>query len=198
MIRYDVFRAVNPDESYPNTLFNVSIRKLKYDLPLPPYVCDELIKALTQSEKFERVEKFCSPLGLQKVRSELLSLETANRSPAYAGCKVLEDITEPELVNGYVLDLIAVNESAVREILRLAIEEQVFTDEVDAWIINHGSFFRYCRGFEIARMFFYADAEEKDEVMTFVDSHSFTEKSGAIAERSGSKLRFRDMVTRAT
>lgn len=154
MIRYDVFCALNPDENYPSSLYNLSLNGVKYDLPLLTPVCDALLEVLIRSGEFERVEKFCSPSGMQKVRSDLLTLETANQSPAYAGCEVLESISGPDIAVGYALHQAAVNVSAARKILHLAAEGGTFEKEMDAWIVEHLAYFTFCGGFEIARMYY--------------------------------------------
>ena len=194
MIRYDVFRALKTNIGYPLTLFNVSLREVKFDLPLPPSISDAIMEVLTRSGNFERVEKFCTPSGMDKIRSAPKVLQTTSQSPAYAGCDVLEDITGPDLVIGYVLYMIAANESAAREILRHAVEGGTFQQEVDVWIINHAVHFSYCGGFEIARMFCYSDVDEKANVNGFIDRFAFNEKPNPLAEIPGRKLRFRDMV----
>lgn len=194
MIRYDVFRALKSDVGYPLTLFNVSLSEVQFDLPLPPPICNAIMDVLSRSGNFERVEKFCSPSGLDKIRTATKVLQTANLSPAYAGCDVLEDITGPDLVIGYVLYMMAANESAAREVLRLAVEGGTFQQEVGVWIINHTAHFSHCGGFEIARMFCYSDVDEKANVKDFIDRFAFNEKPNPLANIPGRKLRFRDMV----
>ena len=194
MIRYDAFRALKSDVGYPLTLFNVSLSDVAFDLPLPPPICDAIMDVLIRSGNFERVEKLCTPPGLDKIRTAPKVLRTANLSPAYAGCDVLEDISGPDLVIGYVLYMIAANESAAREVLRLAVEGGTFQKEVDVWIINHTAHFSYCGGFEIARMFCYSDIDEKANVNGFIERFKFNEKPNPLAKIPGRKLRFRDMV----
>jgi len=194
MIRYDAFRALKSDVGYPLTLFNVSLSEVKFDLPLPPPICDAIMDVLSRSGNFERVDKFCTLPGMSKIRSEPKVLQTADLSPAYAGCDVLEDITGDDLVIGYVHYMIAVNESAAREVLRLAVEGGTFQKEVDVWIINHTAYFSYCGGFEIARMFCYSDVDEKANVNGFIDRFAFNDEPNPLADIPGRKLRFRDMV----
>jgi hypothetical protein len=194
MNRYDVFRAMNPDEQYPDTLCNVSMSEIAYDLFIPPKVGDAILEVLIQSGNFYCVERFCSPSGLRDIRSEYIEMWTADQSPVYAECEVREDISGAGIVNGYVLNMMAVNASAAKKILHLAVKGGTFTEEIDVWIVDRIGYFNFCGGFEIARMFYYTDADEKANVSDAVDSVSFSDKSKSLVERSGRKLRFRDMV----
>lgn len=194
MIRFNLFRALNPDEEYPNTLLNVSLREVKFDLPLPPTVCDALLEVLLRSGNFARIGKLCSPTGMQKIRSEPEAFDAATALPTFAGCEVIEDVTEPGLEIGYTLDMIAVNASAARKILHLAVEGGTFDEEVDVWIVNRIAYFTYCGGFEIARLLYYTDADEQAIVSNFVDSASFGDQSKSLTEKSECKPRFRDML----
>lgn len=194
MKRLNVFRALNPSKKYPLSPFNVTAQQVKYDLPLPAFVADSLAYELSPKGHFHRVEQFCTPLGIEKVRLKPQAFEPANQQPAYA-----ESIWQFNLSNfgapmGYLSEQAACNSLAATEILRYAIEEERFTKDVCDFILNRHAFFFNCGGFEIARLTYYFDPVGKQSVDDYVEKLTVSELPKPIAKTSARKLSFKDMV----
>ena len=169
MKRLNVFRALNPGKKYPLSPFNVTAQQVKYDLPLPAFVADALAYELSPKGHFHRVEQFCTPLGIEKVRQKPRAFESASPQPTYA-----ESVWQFNLSNfgppmGYLSEQAACNSLASAEILRYAIEQERFTKDVCDFILNRHAFFFNCGGFEIGRLTYYFDQEEKKTVDAYVD-----------------------------
>lgn len=194
MIRYDVFRALAPEEKYPDTPFAFRLNGVKYDLPLPPPVGDVLGDMLTKSGPFYSLDRYSSPEGVDEVRSDARCIDLPSRAPACADAEFRVDLTEPNNVMGYVSQIAVANRWAAAEIVRRAISTDTFDADVAEWITARFSFFHFCGGFEIARVSYYFDADEKTTVLAMIDGVSTSRNPKSLTERSGRKLRFRDMV----
>jgi hypothetical protein len=194
MIRYDAIRALNPNDEFPRTPFNLRIKAIEYHLPIPSTVCDVLADRLHNSGSFCRNFHLCTPFGMNAIRANPAILDTKGDSPAYAGCETVEDITEPRLTMGYVCWQASINQAGANKFMHLAIEDDTFDKEASEWIINRIPFIGNCGGFELIRMNFYTSAEEKNNVNCFIDGVSVSKEPKSIVEKAGHKLRFRDMA----
>ncbi len=192
MIRYDLFRAISPDESYPNTPFNLSLHEVKYDMPLPIVVSDAFMQQLTCNTKFNRIDKLCTPTGMKSIRCNPTSLNNIPHS--YAGCEIYHDIEEPNATMGFIKQTAIISKSIVESYLRFVIDTNNFDEDVVLWMYKHFKFLTSCGGVEITRMFFYTDPDEREQVLSIIDAPPVTHLPESIIESTGRKTSFRDMV----
>lgn len=193
MFRYDVFRALNPTQDYPSTLFNLCIKGVPYDLPLPPEVCDAIFDC-NYASKYERIDHLCSPNGIAMLRDDPGQIDHPDNLPAFAGCEVREDITGSDYVTGYTLHLLAFNEAVIKKLFVKPVERDSVADKASHWISEHIDHFAYCGGFEVARFLSYSTPQERAEVEEFVSRVAYGGEPDDLLERNARKLRFRDMV----
>lgn len=193
MLRYDVFRALNPTEDYPVSLFSVVIRGVPYDLALPPEVCDLIFESNCGS-KYERIDQLCSPNGFARLRENPALLDHPDDLPAFAGCEVREDTTGPDTVTGYTLHLLAFNEEVVRSLFMRPVERGSLADKASHWVKEHFYHLLYSGGFEVARYLCYTSSAEKKEVETFVSRVAYGGEADDLLERHVRKVRFRDVA----
>ena len=194
MIRYDLFRALNPDDKYPHTPFDVKLNSLRYDLPLPPPVGDVLLDLLSPKGPFRRLHGRCTPAGIEILRTSPDAFESERGVPSYAESEVVVEATPGRLVMGYVLHQVAASAATASEIARRAAEGG-FSDVAAAeWITQNCIFFQHCGGFELACVPYYFNTDEKDVVFSFVDGAVCRTEPKARAEQPSRFGMFREML----
>lgn len=162
LTRLDFFRALNPEENYPKSSLGLVAHRTEYDLLLPAFVADALAKELSPIGPFCRLDEFCTPMGMNAVRLTPLAFDPAQNRSAYAESKLHLDLGRDGHTMGCVMEQTACNTLAAADIFRYAMEGKRFETKVADWILNRSPFFLTCRGFEINRIRYYADLQERN------------------------------------
>ena len=164
LTRLDFFRALNPDESYPQSTPSLMAHRVKYDLVLPAFVADALAKELSPVGQFCRLDEFCTPMRMNAVRLTPPAFDHAQNLSAYVESRLHLDLSREGQSIGCVMEQAACNTSAAADLFLFAMEGKHFETTVADWILNRSPFFLNCRGFEINRITYYADLEGKNAV----------------------------------
>ena len=194
MTRFDYFRALNPDKGYPKSPFGIVSHGIKYDLPLPAFVANALAKELSYAGEFYRLDAFCTPKGVNVVRLTPPAFDPALGRSAYVESTLRLDLSQNEQTMGCVMEQSACNTLAAADIFRFAMEGGRFEADVADWILNRSLFFLHCGGFEVDRITYYSDLEEKNVVDTCVNAAKVSQEPKIIQKKSTRMLRFRDTL----
>ena len=193
LTRLDFFRALNPEENYPKSSLGLMAQHIEYDLLLPSFVADALAKELSPAGRFYRLDQFCTPMGLNAVPLTPLKFDPAQNRSACAESRLHLDLGRAGHTMGCVMEQAACTAQAAADIFGFAMEGSRFETKVADWILNRSPFFLSCRGFEINRITYYANAEEKASVDTSVCGVSASPEANPIVEISPHRVRFREV-----
>jgi hypothetical protein len=165
MIRFHLFRALNPTERYPASPIDLSFNGVRYDLTLPPRVGIAFARLLSPDGPFRRLDNYCHSTGFDVFRSIPYSFETDRPLAAYAESESHIESTEQGVPIGYILQQAAANAAAAKQILLSVIQGPTLTLDVVDWLFGHAAFMDYCGGFEIAHICCYASVDERETAL---------------------------------
>lgn len=162
MIRFHLFRALNPTERYPVSPLDLSFNGVRYDLTLPPRVGIAFARLLSPDGPYRRLDNYCHPTGFDVLRSIPYSLELERTFAAYAQSESRVESTEQGVPVGYIVQQAAANAAAAKQILLSVIQGPTLTLDVVDWLFGHAPFIDYCGGFEVAHICSYTSADERE------------------------------------
>lgn len=165
MIRFHLFRALNPTERYPASPIDLSFSGVRYDLTLPPRIGIAFARLLSADGPFLRLDDYCNPAGFDVIRSIPNSFEPEHTLAAYAESHSFDESTEQGVPVGYILQQAAANAEAAKQILLSVIQGPSLPFDVVDWLFGHAPFMDYCGGFEIAHICCYSSAEEREAAL---------------------------------
>lgn len=197
MIRYDLFRAIDPDDKFPSTPFNVRMNNLSYNLPLPQHVGDALSDLLSPKGPFFRLDGKCNPDGIYILSNRPKAFDQQRTIPSYAEATTRIETNYGGPLMGYVLQQGVASKLTAAEIARFALEGGIEPEATD-WIMKNSMFFYHCGGFEFARVSYYFNADEKNVVYTIVDGAVNYPEPKELAEQPGRFAMFREMLENTT
>lgn len=205
---FHLFRALNPDDRYPTTPFNIKLKDLRYHLPLPPPVGDHLADLLSSKGPFLCLERYCNPAGIDLLRSNPAGFEIGSGMPSYAESEIRVEAIQDGRVMGYIMQQAATNALAAQEILRFAIEDWASHQgsiafagsEHEAaieWVMQYGTFFQHCGGFEMVRISYYFNADEQNAAYSMIDGDFSDPMPSELKEDHQRFALFRDLLERS-
>lgn len=165
MMRFHLFRALNPTERYPASPIDLSFNGVRYDLTLPPRVGIALFRLLSPEGPLLRAENYCTPFAFDVIRSLPYSFEPDRKVAAYAECEDHVEFADQVAPVGYVMQLAAANAAATHRIMLSTIQGPTQTFDVVDWLFGHAPFMDYCGGFEIAHICCYAGVDERETAL---------------------------------
>ena len=174
MIRTAYFQALAPDAQFPKTAFNLKVNDVRYHLPLPLLVGDYLAGLLSPTGPFRCLEHYCSPLGIEILRTQPDAFEQNRGFPTYAESEKCLQSDQGVLT----IHEIAASTLAAAEIERFAIEGGILSPEIAEWIMENSIFFQHCGGFVLALVhysFSPTDYEFDDGVIQITDPEGLLE-----------------------
>ena len=161
MIRFHLFRALNPTERYPASPIDLSFNEVRYDLALPPRVGIAFARLLSPDGPFHRLDSYCHPTGFDVLRTIPYSFQPDRTFAGYAECESHVESTEHGVPIGYILQQAAANAASAKQILLSVIHGPALTLDVVDWLFGYAPFMDYCGGFEIAHICCYASVDER-------------------------------------
>ena len=162
MIRFHLFRALQPAARYPVSPLDLSFNGVRYDLTLPPRVGIAFAHLLSSGGPFHRLSQYCNVTGFDALRTGPDSFRSGRPLGAYAEFESCVESTAQGVPIGFVAQFAAADAAAARKILRSAIDGKTFTFDVVDWIFGHAPFLDYAGGFEIAHVCSYASTDERE------------------------------------
>jgi len=165
MIRFHLFRALNPTERYPVSPIDLSFSGVRYDLTLPPRVGIAFARLLSPEGYFRRLDNYCHPNGFEILRTIPYSFQPERTFAGYAESESHVESTEQGVPVGYILQQVATNAEAAKQILLSIIQGPSLPFDVVDWLFGHAPFIDYCGGFEIAHICCYSSAEERETAL---------------------------------
>ena len=189
-----MFSPLRRLSGYPKTSVDVNIGHVRYDLILPAEVSDELLVHFVKSTNlYRQVSRYCNAEGIDAIRASPSLLDDESHGmPSFAiSFYGVEDAAHDDAMNGWVALRIAVGPLAAQQLYNLACHRESISPELADYITSHAAYFQRCGGFELLRIRYYFDAEDRYSVMLDLDRDE--PPSFAIHERRGAKLRFRDV-----
>jgi len=159
MIHYALFQALSPDDLFPSTPINLKLNDIRFHLPVPQSVADYLAGLLSSKGPFRCLD-LCNPEGIKTLRTRPDAFELDRGLPTYADSEMNIQF-DP---GAWSVHEIAVSSLAAAEIERLAIEGGIMMSDVSDWIMQNSIYFQHCGGFVLARLRYYFDADDMDEI----------------------------------
>jgi hypothetical protein len=191
-----LFSPLRKQSGFPTTSVNLKIADVKYDLVLPAEISDQLLVHFIGSEdSYRRVDRYCNSEGMDAIRARPFLLSDEYRGlPTFAvSFYGVEDGDDDDKMNGWVALRLLASGLAARQLYHRAHRREFITQELADYIIRHDAYFEQCGGFELLRIRYYFDAEDRYTVMLDLDRD---EPPGALLkERGRMKTRLRDMMS---
>lgn len=190
-----LFSPLRKQPGYPTTSVDLTVVDVKYDLILPAEVSDLLLLHFIHSDgSYRQIARYCNPEGIEAVRARPTLLDDESEgAPTFAvSFNAIEDVQNDDAVIGYVALRLAVGPLAARQLYNRACRRQRITEELADYIVSRDAYFQHCGGFELLRVRYYFDAEDRYLVMLDVERD---EPPGALLkERKQTKTRFSDLL----
>lgn len=186
-----MFSPMRRLSGYPKTSVDVNIGHVRYDLILPAEVSDELLVHFVKSTNlYRQVSHFCNAEGIDAIRASPSLLDDESHGmPSFAiSFYGVEDAAEDDAMNGWVALRIAVGPLAAQQLYNLACQRKSITPELADYITSRAAYFQRCGGFELLRIRYYFDAEDRYSVMLDLDRDE--PPSAVLKERGQGKTRF--------
>lgn len=186
-----LFSPLRRLSGYPKTSVDVNIGHVRYDLILPADVSDELLVHFVKSTNlYRQVSHFCNAEGIDAIRASPSLLDDESHGmPSFAiSFYGVEDAADDDAMNGWVALRIAVSPLAAQQLYNLASQRESITPELADFITSRAAYFRRCGGFELLRIRYYFDAEDRYTVMLDLDRDE--PPSLSLIERNSKKLSF--------
>ena len=112
-----------------------------------------------------RLDKYCGSTGFKQLRAYPRDADfLAAGNPAYAEIKLALEICDDVCNSGYLAHYIAFCLPPIKSIGDVLRHMQVTDSAVDTYIRNSSFFFMESGGFELARLTYYFNDVERDEV----------------------------------
>jgi hypothetical protein len=163
MIRFDLFRALEPDQKYPMPPLDVKFRDVSYDLPLPPPVGDVFGELLRPGGPFLKLDNYCDRIGIDALRFRPERFEDEHSFGSYALSRTRVRAVRHGVEMGYVVLQAAASQIAATKITEFARKGR-FLPEASDWITTNAHFLVQSGGFEMVRVFYYFNDEERQAV----------------------------------
>ena len=189
-----MFSPMRRLSGYPKTSVDVNIGHVRYDLILPAEVSDELLVHFVKSTNlYRQVSRFCNAEGIDAIRASPSLLDDESHGiPSFAiSLYGVEDAAGDDAMNGWVALRFAVSPLAAQQLYNLACQRESISPELADYITRRAAYFQRCGGFEVLRIRYYFDAEDRYDVMLDLDRDE--PPSLALKECKREKIRFRDM-----
>lgn len=193
-----LFSPLRRLSGYPKTSVDVKIGHVRYDLILPAEVSDELLVHFVKSTNlYRQVSRFCNAEGIDAIRASPSLLDDESHGmPSFAiSFYGTEDAADDDAMNGWVALRIAVGPLAAQRLYNLACQRESITPELANYITSRAAYFQRCGGFELLRIRYYFDAEDRYSVMLDLDRDE--PPSVALKEHRSSKTRFGEFALSA-
>lgn len=189
-----MFSPLRKQSGYPKTSVDVNIGHVRYDLILPAEVSDELlVHFIGSTDSYRQVARYCNAEGIDAIRAcpSLLDDESHGKPSFAVSFYGVEDAAGDHETNGWVALRLAAGPLAARLLYNYACQRESITPELADYIISREAYFKQCGGFELLRIRYYFDAEDRYSVM--LDLEQNEPPNAILKERSGTKTRFSDM-----
>lgn len=190
-----LFSALRKQPGFPKTSVDLTIANVTYDLILPPEVSDQVLTHFVGStDSYRRVDRYCNAEGIDAIRAHppLLSDEYRGLPTFAVSFNGVEDAEDADNMNGWAAVRLAVGGLAARQLYNRARRREFIVDELADYIISHAAYFEHCGGFELMRIRYYFNGEDRYSVMLDLDRD---EPPGALLkERQRGKTRLRDVL----
>lgn len=188
-----LFSPLRKQPGFPTTSVNLTIADVKYDLVLPAEISNQLLVHFIGSEdSYRRVDRYCNAEGMDVIRAHPTLLSDEYRGlPTFAvSFYGVEDAEDDDNMNGWVALRLLVSGLAARQLYHRAHRREFITQELADYILSHDAYFEQCGGFELLRIRYYFDAEDRYTVMVDLDRDE--PPSAILREGQKTKSRFRD------
>lgn len=190
-----LFSPLRKQPGYPTTSVGLTIADVTYDLILPAEISDELLVHFIRAVgSYRQVSRYCNAEGLDAIRDHPALLDDEYRGlPTYAITFYgSEDAEDQDAMNGYVALRLAVGPLAARQLYNRACGCESIDQELADYIINHDAYFKQCGGFELIRIRYFFDSDDRYTVMLDVEKDE--PPDAILKERTRTKSRFRDVL----
>jgi len=188
-----LFSPLRKQPGYPTTSVGLTIADVTYDLILPAEISDELLVHFIRAVgSYRQVSRYSNAEGLDAIRDHPALLDDEYRGlPTYAITFYgVEDAEDQDATSGWVALRLAVGPLAARQLYNRAVRRESMSTELADYIISHDAYFKQCGGFELLRIRYYFDAEDRYSVMLDVEADE--PPDAILKERGRTKSRFRD------
>lgn len=159
MIRFALFQALKPDASFPALPFSVKLNQTHFQFPIPALVRDFIVDLLQSKAPFERLENYCSPLGIEILRTQPRAFGLNDHWQTYA---VAESHRTADGATIAVEEL-AVSSATATSIVQIALDGNIHDLEVSSWIVRNGRLLRAAGGFVLTYLCYSLDADVSNE-----------------------------------
>jgi hypothetical protein len=186
-----LFAPLRRRAGYPDNTMDLRIGGITYDLIVPVDTSDALVlHFLDSSGGYRRVARYRDDAGIDAVRADPTLLDDACRGvPCYAD-SVSGYETDDHVLTGYVSLRLAVSSLAAKQLYTRARARKSIDLRLADYVVRRDDYFRECGGFELLRILYYFDAEERVNVMR----HLQRREPAAIFESFARRTRFRDVA----
>jgi len=182
---------------YPTTSVDLTIADVTYDLILPAEISDEvLVHFIEAEESYLQVSRYCNADGLDAIRARPTLLDDQYPGvPTFAITLYgIEDANDDVAMIGWVAVRLAAGPLAARRLYNRACRRESMSAELADYLISHDAYFQHCGGFELLRIRYYFDADDRSSVMRDIEADE--PPVAMLKERKASKLQFRDFNLR--
>lgn len=183
---------------YPTTSVDVNIGHIRYDLILPDEISDELlVHFVNAKDSYNQVSRYCNAKGIDAIRNcpSLLD-DKGNGNPSIAiSFYGVEDAADEDAMNGWVALRLAVGPLAASKLYNRAMQRESINLQLAEYISNRDAYFQRCGGFELLRIRYYFDADDRYDVM--LDLNRDEPPSAALKEHRSGKTRFCEFASSA-
>jgi hypothetical protein len=154
---------------YPKTSVDLRIGHVKYDLILPADVSDELlVHFVSSTDSYRQVSRYCNAEGIDAIRARPSLLDDeGGGTPTFAiSFYGAEDAVDNDAMNGWVAVRLAVGPLASKRLYDRACQRESIPPQLADYIMSREAYFQRCSGFELLRIRYYFDAEDRYDVMS--------------------------------
>lgn len=189
-----LFSPLRKQPGYPTTSVDLTIADVTYDLILPAEISDEILVHFIQAEdSYHQASQYCNANGLDAIRACPTLLDDEHRGlPAFAITLYgIEDAVDDDAMNGSVAIRLAAGPLAARRLYNRAWRRDSMSTDLSDYITSHDAYFKQCGGFELLRIRYYFDGDDRLSVMRDIETGE--PPVALLKERGRTKSRFRDM-----
>ena len=168
-----LFAPLRKQPGFPKVSPLMRVGDVDYRLILPDEVSNLLLLHFIESGgAYRRVERYCDPFGIEQIHADPTLLDDEYQgAPTFAvSFTAVEDVTEDDEVVGFVALRLAVGPLAARQLYNRAVSRKAIDMALADFVIKRDAYFRECGGFELLRLRYYLDAEDRYQVMLDFDN----------------------------
>jgi hypothetical protein len=186
-----LFAPLRKQPGFPKVSPLMRVGDVDYRLILPDAVSNLLLLHFIESGvAYRRVDRYCDPFGIEQIHAHPTLLDDEYQgAPTFAvSFSADEDVMEDDDVVGFVALRLAVSPLAARQLYNRAIDRKSIDMALADFVIKRDAYFRECGGFELLRLRYYLDAEDRYQVM--LDLEANEPPAALLKELGRGKIRF--------